>query len=113
MARANVDQLFQKALRRHRDSFSHSGPLISDSDGAAVQFSVVVEDGVIASIDYRATTCITLVAVAEAIRDELQGASLERAGALTADTVLEALPGIPPARRSRIDVAVRALQEAL
>lgn len=67
----------------------------------------------ISGVEYRCTTCATLVACCEALRLAAGGIRPAAALQLTAADLARLVPGIPGARRSRLAIAVRALHAAI
>jgi hypothetical protein len=88
----------------------HPGALIRDEDGAVVCFSILSTSGVVASAEYRCTTCATLVAACELLRVRSVGMHVDAIAQWRVDDVVAWLPGVPESRWSRIALALRALQ---
>ena len=69
--------------------------------------------GCIDEIEYRCTTCVTLVALCEHVAEDLRGVGLDRARELTAADILKLHPEIPYSRHSRADLATAAVRAAI
>ena len=114
--RRDVHYYFQQALRRQsrRSALQCvSFPLMTSRP--AFPFSMAPGSGatIEADVEYRCTTCITLVAICEHIAEEWRGATVRRARSLTAERILEQHPEIPPNRHSRAYLAAAAAKAAL
>jgi NifU-like protein involved in Fe-S cluster formation len=111
--RRDVYYYFQQAY--HRPLQPNPSPLrfVSDGDVAAAFLVRIDPPDKIESVEYRCTTCMTLVAVCEHISEELQGSTIARARTLTAERILEQHPEIPDSRHSRARLAAAAAQAAL
>jgi hypothetical protein len=110
--RRDVYYYFQKAYRRQLQQTS-SFRFLADDDAQAAFVVRLASPDTIAAVEYRCTTCMTLVAVCEHIAEELQGSTLTRAKTVTAERILEQHPEIPKSRHSRAHLAAAAAQAAL
>jgi NifU-like protein involved in Fe-S cluster formation len=111
--RRDVYHYFQQACRRKLRPELTPLHFVED-DGASAGFTVWLGPlGRIDDIEYRCTTCMTLVALCEHTADELRGDTLDRARAFTAGDILRSHPEIPPGRHSRAHLAAAALHAAL
>jgi len=73
----------------------------------------VGDRGRIEAVDYRCTTCMTLVAMCEHVAEALCGATVDEALKLSAGDLLHWHPEVPPVRHSRANLAIAAAQLAL
>jgi NifU-like protein involved in Fe-S cluster formation len=110
--RRDVYYYFQKAYRRQLQQTS-SFRFLADDDAQAAFVIRIAPPDKIAAVEYRCTTCMTLVAVCEHIAEELQGSTLARARTLTAENILQQHPEIPQSRHSRAHLAAAAARAAL
>ena len=111
--RRDVYHYFQQAYRRQLQPLLSPLRLISE-DGLQAAFAIRLCDaGRIERVEYRCTTCMTLVALCEHVAEQLLGATLEEARALDAGQLLKQHPEIPPSRRSRAHLALNAARAAL
>jgi NifU-like protein involved in Fe-S cluster formation len=111
--RRDVYHYFQQAYRRQLRPLSSPLRFI-DQDGLQAAFAVSICDvGRIERVDYRCTTCMTLVALCEHVAEQFCGATLEEARSLCADQLLELHPEIPASRRCRAHLALNAARAAL
>ena len=113
--RRDVHHYFQQALRRPSRASRPSMRFVA-SDGVQAGFSIQIAPGseaTIEAVDYRCTTCITLVALCEHIAEEWRGATVRSARSLTTERILEQHPEIPLYRRSRAYLAAAAATAAL
>jgi hypothetical protein len=110
-----VQDYFERALRRRgRPPAGIPGDACTDRDGDMAQFWMTADDnGRIAATEYRCTTCFTLVALCEHLRDLVEGGAPEAARALTAERLLSLHPEVPVSKRARAELAVSALQSAV
>jgi len=114
--RRDVYHYFQQAYRRTLDP-AVPPPLVARQvvlDDAEASFAVRLgSDGRVASVVYRCTTCMTLLALCEHVAEELRGATLDQARSLCAEDLLRKHPEIPVSRQSRARLAVAAAQTAM
>lgn len=111
--RHDVYHYFQQAYRRQLQPLSSPLRFI-DEDGLQAAFSIgICGIGRIERVDYRCTTCMTLVALCEHVAEQLFGATLEEARTLDADQLLKLHPEIPVSRRCRARLALNAARAAL
>jgi NifU-like protein involved in Fe-S cluster formation len=87
------------------------GPLVEE-DEVCVRYYLECEAGTVLSAEYQCTTCITLVAFCEHLRQWAPGHTMEEAAALGYEDLLAHFPEVPPGRRNRARLALRALQVA-
>ncbi|HBY63799.1 MAG TPA: hypothetical protein DEH78_28575 [Solibacterales bacterium] len=106
-----VYELFQRALLRE----APPPPAITVEDEARYRagFTVTVREGRVIRAEYRATTCVTLVALCEELSHMVLGMDREAARAVTSESLLALHPEIPLERLARAALAVRAFQAAL
>jgi NifU-like protein involved in Fe-S cluster formation len=109
----DVYHYFQQACRRKLES--HYEPLRFVKDGdATAGFAIRLGDqGSIEEVQYRCTTCMTLIALCEHVAEEIRGATPDRARELTAAGILRRHPEIPVSRHSRAILATAAVHAAL
>lgn len=105
---------FQAALRRRpAEPSGEPGPVVHGADGNLASFRLTARDGRVVAAAYRATTCVTLVALCEHIRELAIGRSLDELGRMTAADLRSLHPEIPASRADRADLAIRALRFAV
>lgn len=113
-ARLTVADLFERGFRRNRAApLSIEGALRADAEGNAARFSVEIAQGKLAAVNFRATTCATLIAYCELIAELVPGMRAEMAKQLAARDVVEGLPGVPPLKHARAALAIEAFRAAL
>jgi hypothetical protein len=76
------------------------------------RFAIECQDGIVTVLDYRCTTCATLVALCELLSERASQQPVLTIGAWVPADLIAWLPGIPQSRWSRAEVALRALQSA-
>lgn len=116
MAPANprkVYDLFHQALRHNRREPQTWGPTLQASDGVTASFALELQDGRLSAVSYRATTCITLVALCELLAQQATGLTIAEAQSLDAAWLLQAIPEIPQARQPRAELAAEAFHASL
>ena len=109
---ATVYDYFQQALRRPSSGVA-AGPMVRDAEDNLAVFHVTHKDGRIAGATFRATTCVTLLALCEHLCHLAEGLTIKDAEAVDAGRLLALHPEIPPARHNRAELAVRAFHQAL
>ncbi|MDX2150944.1 MAG: hypothetical protein SFV54_09430 [Bryobacteraceae bacterium] len=106
-----VYELFQSALRREPPpDLPH---VVDDGEQHRAAFDLTFEHGRIVRAQYRASTCVTLVALCEELSRIAVGLTRAQALGLNANSLLLLHPEIPPARQARAALAVRAFEAAL
>jgi len=112
--RLTVSELFERGYRRNRAApLPVEGAQCADTDGNTARFSMVIADGKIARIGFRATTCATLIAYCEYVAEIVAGFSLEIAKELTAAELVASVPGVPPLKQNRAILAIAAFRAAV
>jgi nitrogen fixation protein NifU and related proteins len=81
--------------------------------GDILQLAARVENGRIAEARFLCRGCTTSIACASLITEELQGRTLAEALSLTAQSLAEALGGLPPATLHGAELAADAVQALL
>jgi hypothetical protein len=109
----SVHDLIQQALRRPRRELANPGPLIDDKDGAMARFAVECDGEVVTLLEYRCTTCATLVAFCELLRERALRATTGAIASWEPADLVAWLPGIPRSHWTRAETALKALQAAL
>jgi NifU-like protein involved in Fe-S cluster formation len=100
-------------MRRPRTQLPDSSPLVAGDDGVSVRFALEWSNELISGVQYRSSTCATLLAYCEVACDLIAGMSREELSALSATDLQAMLPEVPAARRSRSELVVRAIRSAL
>ena len=109
----DVYHYFQQACRRKFGSEIKPERFVELDDATAGFVIRVGHGGRIDAIDYRCTTCVTLVALCEHVAEDLRGVDLNRARSLTASGILELHPEIPFSRQSRAQLTTAAVHAAI
>jgi hypothetical protein len=110
----NIYHYFQRAcLRAPGPARGTPGPAVHDAEGNCATFWIEASGGRIASIQFKCTTCFTLVALCQHLAEASGALTLEEAGAITAEDLLRFHPEIPQERRDRASLAVEAFRAAL
>jgi NifU-like protein involved in Fe-S cluster formation len=112
--RRNVSDLFDRGLRCNRESpLTIEGDEQTDKDGLVARFSVAMNGTTLAAIRFRASTCITLVAYCELIRELMTGQDIKSAARLSLRDLIAELPDVPALKRDRALLAITAFRGAL
>jgi NifU-like protein involved in Fe-S cluster formation len=112
--RRNVSDLFDRGRRRARQSpLPVQGDEHRDAGGLSVRFGLAVEDGGIAKVGFKASTCITLIAYCELIAELVVGQGIPQAARLSVADLIPELPDVPALKRDRAPLAVAAFRDAL
>src|SRR6186997_1315915 len=110
--RRNVSDLFDRGRHRSRQPpLAVEGDEHRDPNGLSARFSLATEDGRLARIGFRATTCITLVAYCELIAELMSGADIPRAARLSPAELMSELPDVPALKRDRAPLAIAAFRD--
>ena len=114
MPRLTVSELFARGFRRRRDTpLAIEGDACSNDTGDFARFSLDVADGRIRAVGFRSSSCATLIAYCELIAETVPGFRREIADALTANELIESLPGVPAYKQDRAALALAAFRVAL
>jgi NifU-like protein involved in Fe-S cluster formation len=112
--RLSVAELFERGFRRNRQApLAIAGETCSGADDNTVSFSLDQTDGRIAAVGFRASCCATLIAYCEFIAEIVPGFGIEVARGLTAQNLIEGLPGVPALKRDRALLAMAGFRAAL
>jgi hypothetical protein len=112
--RRTAGELFERGYRRSRLApFALEGSAIGGCDGLTARFSLQLQNGLLAEVRFRATTCATLIAYCELLAELATGRSIAGAAAITAPLLAGELPNIPVLKHDRAPLAVAALRSAL
>jgi hypothetical protein len=110
----DIYHYFQLSYRRqHPRTTAPNLAFLADDEVQAGFLVRVGSTDRIEGVEYRCTTCVTLMAVCEHIAEELQGSTLARARTINAERILAQHPEIPLSRHSRARLAAAAAQAAL
>jgi NifU-like protein involved in Fe-S cluster formation len=110
----SVSACFERGRSRMRQPLPGiPGETVNDHRGLQAAFAVRVVDNRLLEIGFRATTCITLIAYCERLRELIQGSLLEDARRLDSTDLINALPGVPAYRQNTAVLALFALRAAL
>jgi NifU-like protein involved in Fe-S cluster formation len=109
-----VNELFERGFRRNRlPPLSIEGMACASADDFSARFSLAVRDGTITDIRFRATVCATLVAYCELAAELAAGQPLDAVRAVSALSLVSALPGVPALKRDRAVLTAAAFRAAL
>jgi NifU-like protein involved in Fe-S cluster formation len=112
--RLTVSELFERGFRRNRTApLACKGAACTDAEGNTARFSLDYQNGVIAAVGFRASTCATLIAYCEFIAEIVIGYPLEQAWALAASDLVDGVGSVPAMRRQRAILAGAAFRSAL
>jgi NifU-like protein involved in Fe-S cluster formation len=81
--------------------------------GLFVAMALRCQDNRITEARFRSFNCISIIAAADLVCETLEGCSLTGARRLTAESILQALGGLPPSRRFCVGLVHQALQNVL
>ena len=110
---ATVYESVSRAFRRKADSPRGApGELVFDPDGLSVRFYVGASEESIHALDYRCSSCATLMAVCEQLTDLAAGMTVRQAMNLTPDDLLALYPDLP-SMGDRAALAVAAFRSAI
>jgi hypothetical protein len=112
--RFTVTELFERGFRRSRAApIAIEGQSCTDADGHTAWFSTHIVDRRLAEIQFRASSCATLIAYCECIAETVADAGVDIAQALTAADLVQAVPGVPSLKRGRAVLAITAFRAGL
>jgi NifU-like protein len=109
----DVYHYFQQACRRTTQAGVHPKRYVQLDEAEAGFMIRLGASGCIDEVEYRCTTCVTLVALCEHVAENLRGVGLDRARELTAADILRLHPEIPYSRHSRAELATAAVHAAI
>lgn len=92
---------------------THEGLSGVVSDGPYIKIYLRIEGGRIAQAGYHTYACPAAIACASEIVETVIGISTENAKALTAETLVEKLGGLPEGKLDRPELAITALRSAI
>jgi hypothetical protein len=110
--RWTVSECFDRGLRRRRQPWPATRGAPVERGGLSCRFGVELEAGRVRRVAFACTTCVTLVAYAEAIAERVTGAPLDEAAALATAEVRSLLSGVPVMRQDRAALALAAWRAA-
>jgi hypothetical protein len=111
-----VHDFFQAAYRRIGSvagAAAHVGPLVSDANGLGARFTIALDGDRLSSVQYRCSTCVTLVALCEHLSQAVSGTLLANAETLDAEHLLSLHPEIPGSHQDRATLAIASFRAAL
>ena len=112
--RLSVGELFERGFRRSRAApLAIEGASCTGADDNDARFSLDTAGGKIAAVGFRASCCATLIAYCEFIAEIAPGFRIAIARELTAQNLVEGLPGVPALKRDRAVLAIAAFRSAL
>lgn len=112
--RRTVSDLFDRGYRRNRKPpLSIEGAELRDTNGLLARFSLDMADGFIKAVNFRTTTCITLIAYSELLVELVAEKKAREAAAIKASDLAAALPDVPLLKRDRASLAVNAFRAAI
>lgn len=100
-------------MTRRRDRTPETLFKTFDEDGAWAAFWLRVDGAHVGAVDYRCTTCATLMSACEAVCAAADGMEVSRALTISAEWILAETEGVPEMRRHRFRLAAQAFHEAL
>ncbi|MCP4582481.1 MAG: hypothetical protein GY839_12795 [candidate division Zixibacteria bacterium] len=109
-----VIDYFDQGYRRSRDhKLPFRGKTVKNSSKLAAQFNVDVLDDHIRAINYKCTTCVTLIAYCERLAELATGLSLKEARQIAPPDLIITFPEVPSYKYDRANLAVQALLSAV
>jgi hypothetical protein len=110
----DIYDYFQRACFRALESpRGDPGRTIYDRDGNSAVFWIETARLRVASVQYKCTTCVTLLALCEHLCEILVGKHLSEVEQYTPEDLLSLHPEIPLERQNRADLAIDALRSAV
>ena len=104
---------FQRAYRRGAQTRAGTpGMLVRGSDGNCAVFWLDAPAGIISSVQYRSTTCVTLLAFCEHLSELAVGMALDQARQHNPEQLLALHPDVPQYRADRATLASEAFRSA-
>ena len=96
-----------------RDLSGRSGDTVRSGDGVSAVFYIDTIGERLETVDYRCSTCVTLVAFCEHLREMIKGTTASEALCVTAADLLSLHQEVPAERRDRAALAVQAMHSAV
>lgn len=86
---------------------------VNPACGDEAELSVLVRDGVVEDIRFRAVGCVAALAACSILTEMVRSQPVERAREITVETVIEELGGLPRNKRHGAALAVETLKKVL
>jgi hypothetical protein len=96
-----------------RDPTGRSGDRVQSGDGVSAVFYIDTVGERLEIVNYRCSTCVTLVAFCEHLREMIKGTTLSDAMRVTAADLLSLHKEVPAERHGRAALAVQAMHSAV
>ena len=81
--------------------------------GDVLRLAIRMKDGVIDQVRFKAQGCVPAMACGSAVTEMITGKSIVEASAISANDVVTAVDGVPPASGHAAELAVAAVKSAL
>jgi hypothetical protein len=105
---------FQRAFRRGaQPCVGTAGQLIQEDDRTCAAFWLTAHEGQISTVQYRCTTCVTLLAFCEHLSELAVGMPLEQAIDDHSGRLLALHPDVPKYKSNRAKLASDAFRSAV
>ena len=105
---------FSSAIRRPvPDLIGRSGDTVRSDDGTTAVFFIEIIGERVAIVNYRCSTCVTLIGFCEHLSEMIKGWRVSEVIAFTAADLLALHREVPPERHNRADLAIQALHSAV
>jgi hypothetical protein len=110
----SVYDYFSSVMRRPVPNLNgYSGDTVRSADGTTAVFSIDSIGDRLEAVNYRCSTCVTLVGLCEHLSEMITGRTPSEAMAVTAADLLELHREVPAERRKRAGLAVEAMHSAV
>lgn len=111
--RTVTDYLLRPRYRTDAELRNSAGQRVATADGAGIQIAIETDASCVRSLQYRASSCATLVAYAEVLGDLVLGKPLDEVARITPPALMAILPGVPVSRQDRATAVIHATWSAL
>ncbi len=112
--RRTVSDLFDRGYKRNRlPPFAIEGAALHGENDLSARFSLGLKNGMIESVRFHASTCITLIAYCELLTELAAGKYLRDAVRISEEELAAVLSDVPAMKRDRAPLALNAFRAAL
>lgn len=111
LARTVHDYFIEGYRRTGRTTLrDFSGTAVQGSEDLSAAFQLFVREGTVTRVEYRCSSCVTLVALCEHVAQHLVGQPVEIVRALGTELLATWHPEVPRSHQNRSSLVIRAVR---